>query len=127
MDRFFVLPERPALAAHLRRLAESWLPGVALGRAAGHAMLEALAEQLPPGVFLVHRDELPAGEPVGAALADGFGAAPDDLVVEVQLSAAPPAEARIRSGRADAPTAPAPSRYIERSAQDPTVRTPAPT
>ena len=43
----------------------------------------------PPDVFLVPRDDLPDGEPVGAALAAGFGAEPGDRVVEVGARTGP--------------------------------------
>jgi hypothetical protein len=40
-------------------------------------------------LYLVHRDELPAGEAIDRALVDGWGAAPGDLVIEVRPAARP--------------------------------------
>jgi hypothetical protein len=37
-----------------------------------------------PDVYIVHREELPAGETVAQALADGFGAEPGDEVIEIR-------------------------------------------
>lgn len=44
---------------------------------------------LNPDVFVVYRDELPEGEISARTLADGFGAEPHDVVIDVRLGKTP--------------------------------------
>ncbi len=90
MSTFYLLPPRAILADHLADWLSRALPGVEWDVACRRHLMEMVAAAAcRPGVHLVHRDELPAGEAPEAALIDGFGADPGDEVVEVRLSARP--------------------------------------
>lgn len=86
MSTFYLLPPRPLLgerfAAYLRNL----LPGIqwdsGLWPELAELLTEAVARQ--PGLFLVHREDLPAGEDPARALVEGFGAEPGDEVIELR-------------------------------------------
>ncbi len=84
MATFYVLPPREcleqAVAAFLDRLA----PGLPAPATACDDLLAGLAAA-HPGTYLLHREDLPGGDPA-ADLIDGFGAEPGDEVVEVGLS-----------------------------------------
>jgi hypothetical protein len=91
MSTFYLLPPRAAVGDRIADALSALLPGHGLdvaGRARlAELLLEALAEL--PDVYLVTRDDLPAGEPAERALIDGFGAAAGDEVVEVRPAARP--------------------------------------
>jgi hypothetical protein len=87
MATFYLLPPRELLERTLGELLGKLLPGLPLPA----DTWSALAEHLAAGwaeVFLVPRDELPDGDPVGA-LVDGYGAEPGDRVVEISLTRPP--------------------------------------
>jgi hypothetical protein len=92
---FYLLPPRPLLGDCFADFLHAFFPGLTWDRAArarladllGAAVLDACPS--PVDVYLVHRDDLPAGEAPGRALADGFGAEEGDEVVEVRPGARP--------------------------------------
>ena len=87
MSTFYLLPPRCLLADHLADWMARALPGVDWDVASRRHLVEVVSvAACRPGVFLVHRDELPPGEAVEQGLLDGFGAGPGDEVVEVRLA-----------------------------------------
>jgi hypothetical protein len=90
MHTFYLLPPRSVLTDHLADCVQSWLPGLNLA-VADREQLFACAFAALPGenVFLVHREDLPAGERAEQALIDGYGASPGDEVIEVRPTARP--------------------------------------
>lgn len=85
MATFLLLPPRACLEQALGDVFARLLPGLPLPADCWDAVTERLGANWPADVFLVPRDDLPEGEPVGAALAAGFGAEPGDRVVEVSM------------------------------------------
>lgn len=85
MATFYLLPPRACLDQSLGELLGRLLPGLPLPADAWDVLAERLAHSAgwPADVYLVPRDDLPDGEPVGDALAAAFGAEPGDRVVEV--------------------------------------------
>jgi hypothetical protein len=90
MSTFYLLPPRSLLADHLSDCVGAFLPGVAFDVSARQRLcallLEAISEEV---VFLVHREDLPAGECLEQALIDGCGAAPGDEIIEVRPGVRP--------------------------------------
>jgi hypothetical protein len=85
MSTFYLLPPRAVLDDHLADSLHAFLPGLDLDVATRAHLGELLHRGLAGrDVYLVHRDELPAGEPAERALVEGWGAAPGDEVVEVR-------------------------------------------
>jgi len=83
MATFYLLPPRTCLDDAVAAFLGKLLPG------SPAPTWDQLADRVvPPGVYLVPRDELPDGEPVSGALTEGFGAEPGDRVVEVALGGA---------------------------------------
>jgi hypothetical protein len=85
VSTFYVLPPRPfleeCLAAYLRPL----FPGRVWTGAVSAELVNTLSTVVrDPGVYVIHREELPDGETVAQALADGFGAEPGDEVIEIR-------------------------------------------
>jgi hypothetical protein len=91
MSTFYVLPPRPLLARHVCGLLHSVLPGLNWDPAVTSQLPDLVsgAAGSHPGVYVVYREDLPAGEPPERALADGFGAEAGDEVVEVRAGAGP--------------------------------------
>jgi hypothetical protein len=85
MATFYLLPPRACLEQALADVLGRLLPGLPLPAESWEAVAERVgaAAGWPADVFLVPRDDLPEGEPAGAALAAAFGAEPGDRVVEV--------------------------------------------
>jgi hypothetical protein len=92
MATFYLLPPRACLDDALGDLFSKLLPGLPLPVDIWDVLADRLAEagRWPADVYLVPRDDLPAGEPVVDALTAAFGAEPDDRVVEVGLGKASP-------------------------------------
>lgn len=85
MATFYLLPPRACLDQSLGDLLGRLLPGLPLPADAWDMLAERLAQSAgwPADVYLMPRDDLPDGEPVGDALAAAFGAEPGDRVVDV--------------------------------------------
>jgi hypothetical protein len=91
MAVFYLLPPRSFLGDRLAALVQGVLPGIDCDVAARLRLVEACLAALGDraDVFVVFRDELPAGEAPGRALVDSFGAEPGDEVVEVRPGGRP--------------------------------------
>ncbi len=89
MSTFYLLPPRPVLGERLAGFLQSILPGLDWDTSTRIDLAETVdaAVSRHANVFVVYRDELPEGEPPVRALADGFGAAAGDEVVEVRAGA----------------------------------------
>ena len=88
MSTFYLLPPITLLADHLAGCLQACFPGIELTVAQRQCLCTRVVEELEnENVFLVHRDELPAGERPEQALVDGFGALCGDEVVEVRPAA----------------------------------------
>ena len=102
MSVFYVLPPRPVLGDRIAAFLQSYLPGLDFDAAARTGLADAVAEFTgsETDAFLVFRDDLPAGERLAQALADGYGAEEDDEVVEIRAGsrAADAAAVRWRLG-----------------------------
>lgn len=87
MATFYLLPPRPTLGDFLARSLESLLPGLACEGAGRRQLAELLLQGLVlrENVYVVHREELPAGESVEDGLVHAFGAEDGDEVVEVRV------------------------------------------
>jgi len=93
MATFYLLPPRACLEQALGEVLTKLLPGLPLPADSWDMVTDRVgsAASWPADVFLVPRDDLPEGEPVGGALAAAFGAEPGDRVVEVSLARGPSA------------------------------------
>lgn len=93
MATFYLLPPRATLEQAFGELLARLLPGLPLPVEAWETITDRVgsAANWPDDVFLVPRDDLPEGEPVGESLAAAFGAEPGDRVVEVSLARWPSA------------------------------------
>jgi hypothetical protein len=91
MSVFYVLPPRPLLAEHLVAFLRPLFPGLDWAPHTRLNLTEALsaAATCHPDVYVVFREELPAGETTRQALLDGFGAEEGDEVVEVRAGSRP--------------------------------------
>jgi len=96
MADFLLLPPRPAVGEEIARLIRPYLPGIRVTAADCVRFLDGLVAASGGTAFLVHREELPDEEDVAVALRDGFGAEPDDRVVQVMTGR--PGEPRVRIG-----------------------------
>lgn len=85
MAVFFVLPPRAVLGECFARYLGQLFPGLQWEPSAWPELADVLTgiTQSRPAVYLVHREELPAGEAVEQALLDGFGVEPGDEIIEV--------------------------------------------
>jgi hypothetical protein len=86
MATFYVLPPRALLVEHL-------LSGLGIAHTQTSNcfdMAEALARSVETaGAYAVYRDDLPPHTGIAQSLADGFGAEPDDEIIEASLEGAP--------------------------------------
>jgi hypothetical protein len=90
MSLFFVLPPRPLLGEHFAAYLRGLFPGLDWDVGARSELAEVVAAVISrPDLYVVFREELPAGESTHAALIDGFGAEPGDEVVEVKAGSRP--------------------------------------
>lgn len=107
MSTFYVLPPRASVGDRLADALAALLPGVGFDAAGRSRLAELLLQTLAErdDVFLVPREDLPAGESPERALIDGYGACGGDEVVEVRPAGRPGEFAsrrwRIPCGRAD--------------------------
>jgi len=86
---FYLLPPRPVVGDHLLDGVERLMPGLDLSVAARRRLTESLLDalELRADIFLVFREDLPAGVPAEEALRDGYGADIGDDIVELRLAA----------------------------------------
>lgn len=85
MATFYLLPPRAILEQAIGDVLARLLPGLPIPAETWETVTNGIgsAAGWPVDVFLVPRDDLPEGEPVGEALAAAFGAEPGDRVIEV--------------------------------------------
>ena len=91
MSTFYLLPPRAVLGDCLVSFLHAFLPGLDWDAHRRAELAEALgaAAGAHPDVYVVYRDDLPAGELPERALADGFGARAGDEVVDVRPTGRP--------------------------------------
>jgi hypothetical protein len=91
MSVFYLLPPRPFLGQHFAGYLQTLFAGLEWPGSAWTDLAETLATttRVHEGVYVVYREELPDGEDVARALADGFGAEPGDEVVELRAGVRP--------------------------------------
>lgn len=91
MSTFYLLPPRPLLAQRFAAYLQGLLPGLKWDPQVwpdlGDVLAAVAARQAD--VFLVHREDLPAGEDPARALVEGFGAEVGDEVIELQAGGRP--------------------------------------
>jgi hypothetical protein len=86
MSTFYLLPPRPLLEESLTTLLKPFFPGLEWSRNAQSELADRVA-MVAAGhddIYVIHRDELPKGADAAQALIDGFGAGPNDEVIEVR-------------------------------------------
>lgn len=86
VSTFYLLPARLLTGDRIAETLREVFPGLDWDTRSrtGLADLVASAAESRPDVYVVFREDLPAGEPAEAALADGFGAVAGDEVVEMR-------------------------------------------
>jgi hypothetical protein len=84
MAAFYVLPPRECLEQSAADFLAATVPGLAPPADLLDRMLESLTDA-HPDTYFVHREHLPADDHAGG-LRDGFGAGPDDVIVDVGLT-----------------------------------------
>jgi hypothetical protein len=89
VSTFYVLPPRPYLGRCFAGYLGQVFPGLGWEDASWTSLADALTAAATgrADVYVVHREDLPAGEDTARALIDGFGAEPGDEVVEVRAAA----------------------------------------
>jgi hypothetical protein len=87
MATFYVIPSRPQLGERFAGYLQKHFPGLNCPTAAWGELADSLVDAIHQSdVFVVYREELPEGEELTQALAEGFGAEPGDQVVEISLT-----------------------------------------
>jgi hypothetical protein len=91
MATFYVLPPRSMVETILAEQFQRALPGLSLNSDDANQLLEMLSTTLlgRADTYLVFREELDLSEPAAQALANGFGAEPGDLIIEMQPGSKP--------------------------------------
>jgi hypothetical protein len=86
MSTFYVLPPRPIVGDRFAGFLQLVFPGLHWDAAMRTNLAEALGQAAlsHPDVFVVYREDLPAGEAVANSLVDVFGAEPGDEVIEIR-------------------------------------------
>jgi hypothetical protein len=86
MATFYILPPRRALESLLAEQFQRVLPDLSLKGDDAIHLLELLSSTLlgQSDAYLVFRDDLDLNEPAIQALANGLGAEPGDLIIEMQ-------------------------------------------
>jgi hypothetical protein len=87
MSLFYLLPPRPLVGDRFVCFLQALLPGLDWNVQERRELADLLASiaSRREDVFLVYREDLPSGESVARALADGFGAEEGDEVIEVRV------------------------------------------
>jgi hypothetical protein len=87
MATFYLLPPRALLADHLADWLNRAMPGVDWDVSSRRHLVELVSVAAArPGLYLLHRDDLPVGEPAEQGLREAFGAEGGDEVVEVRMA-----------------------------------------
>jgi hypothetical protein len=96
VSTFYLLPSRPLLGERFAACLTEFFPGLKWDGRYWSALADTLAAVAAdqPDVFVVYRDDLPDGEDAATALADGFGAAAGDEVIEIVPGEPPTLSAR---------------------------------
>ena len=104
MATFYLLPPRHFLGRCFAGYLQTVFPGLQWTSPTWPDLADTLATATAEheDVYVVYREELPDGEGVERALADGFGAEAGDEVVEVRAGARP-GELSVRRWRLDSP------------------------
>ncbi len=91
MAIFYLLPPRPFLGERFAGFLQAFFPGLDWDGAARAQLADIFGAAIAgrPDVYVVYREDLPAGETPARALVDGFGAEAGDEVVEVRPGARP--------------------------------------
>jgi hypothetical protein len=91
MAVFYLLPPRPFLGDRFAAFLQAFFPGLAWDSEARLRLADVYAAALAdrPDVFIIYREDLPAGESLDRALVEGCGAEPGDEVVEVRPAGQP--------------------------------------
>jgi hypothetical protein len=86
VSTFYLLPPRPLLGDRVADFLHTILPGLDWDSATRANLAQAVVAvaEAHDDVHVVFRDDLPAGESMANALADGFGAEAGDEIVEVR-------------------------------------------
>jgi hypothetical protein len=91
MSTFYLLPPRPLLGQRFADYLQGLLPGLKWDQQIWPELAEVLAGAVArqADVFLVHREDLPAGADPARALVEGFGAEVGDEVIELHAGGRP--------------------------------------
>jgi hypothetical protein len=83
---FYVLPPRPMVGDSFARFLQDFFPSLDWTAAERAELADQLVEMLTGrgDLYMLHREELPAGEPLPTVLRELYGAEPGDEVVEVR-------------------------------------------
>jgi hypothetical protein len=86
MAVFYLLPPRPFLGDRCAGFLQDFFPGLDWDADARTQLADVFGAALAgrPDVFIVYREDLPAGETPARALTAGFGAEAGDEVVEIR-------------------------------------------
>ena len=103
MAVFYVLPPRPVLGQCLAKALRPYMPGVTIDDEECADIIDSLVTGSPSvkETYVVHREDLPEGEDMNAALREGFGAESGDRVVLVSIGPRPD-EPRVRTWQLEA-------------------------
>jgi hypothetical protein len=91
VSTFYLMPPRPQVGERFVGYLKDLFPGLDWSRTTWPDLAEVLTglASRRGDVFVVHREDLPAGEATARALADGFGAEAGDEIVEVRPGSRP--------------------------------------
>jgi hypothetical protein len=84
VSTFYLLPSRAELGGRFAAYLNEQFPGLEWPASSWAGLAETLAAVAAerPEVYAVFRDDLPDGEDLARALADGFGAGRGDVVID---------------------------------------------
>jgi hypothetical protein len=88
VSTFYLLPPRSVLGERLASFLHAILPGLDWDTATRSNLADAIeaAASVHENVYVVYREDLPAGEHPALSLTEGYGAEIGDEVVEVRAS-----------------------------------------
>jgi hypothetical protein len=86
VSTFYLLPPRPLLGEHFANYLKTLFPSLDWASSTWTELGETVGATAAgrPDVFVVFREDLPDGEDLAQALANGFGAEAGDEVIEVR-------------------------------------------